>query len=214
MTLARDVAFLIGSILLVLATSLDGFSAGVAYGFRRIRLPFWSRVVVAAVSVLTLSLAMLLGRAVGGSIPGRWARMAGGIALIVIGLWSAARGLISGSRVPDLGRVWTWRVPSLGLVIQIMREPVSADFDASGAISAFEALWLGYALAVDALGAGFCATLGAGMPFFLPLAVGLVNWVFLTAGVAVGGLIGSERFPAMAALPGLVLVVLGFMRVF
>lgn len=211
--MARDVARLAGNILLVLATSLDGFSAGAAYGFRGVRFPFWSRVVVAGVSVLTLAAAMLLGGAVRGSIPNGWARTIGGMALVAMGLWSAARGLAGGGRLPGEGKIWTWRVASLGLVIQIMREPIKADLDASGSISALEALWLGCALAVDALGAGFCAALGAGLPFLLPLTAGLTNWVFLTAGVAVGSLIRYERFPAMAVLPGLALALLGLMRV-
>lgn len=200
---------MVGGLLLILATSLDGFAAGVSYGFRGIRFPARERLLVTGISVATLGLAMLAGHLAGRPIPGRWARCLGGWLLAGLGLWSAAKGLLQGSPPPAAGRLWTWRVPSLGLVVQILREPARADLDASGGINGPEALWLGLALAMDALGAGFCATLGNGLPICLPVAAGAVNWLLLTAGLAFVRRWGRERLPAMA-----VLAALGFLRLF
>lgn len=202
---------MLGGILLVLATSLDGFSAGVAYGLRKIQVPWPNRALVAAVSVLAMAAAMQMGRLMGSIFPAAWARTLGGCLLIVLGLWTAVKSIVSGpGRRRE--RVWSWRLPSLGLVVQILRQPVEADLDASGEISMGEALWLGFALSLDAFAAGFCASLGARLPLLLPVAVGAVNWLFLTAGITAGGLLRREKLPLLAVAPGLILAVLGLLR--
>ena len=192
--MAREVVHLVGGVLLVLATSVDGFSAGVAYGFRRVRLSPLDRALVAGISVVVLVLAMVLARAVGGIFPDRWAYTCGSTLLIGLGAWTILRSLLNGGKTVA-PRVWSWRVPSLGLVIQILREPMEADLDASGTISAGEAIWLGVALSLDVFAAGFCAGLGARLPVFLPLVVGAVNWIFLTAGIGLGNLAAGRGCP-------------------
>ena len=53
--------------------------------------------------------------------------------------------------------VAVFRIRPLGLVVKILREPTVADTDTSGMIDIKEALLLGSALALDALGAGLGA---------------------------------------------------------
>lgn len=202
---------MIGALLLLVATSLDGFSAGIAYGLRGIGFPLRARLVAAGVSVVALALAAWTGRIVGGLLPSALARPLGGVLLLALGLWTAAKAFTDGERFPG-GLVMTWRIRSLGLVVQIVREPLRADLDASGAIDEVEALWLGSALALDALGAGFLVALGGGMPALLPLLVGLANWAFLSAGLAAGRLLGGGKRPFLAVLPGLILMLMGIMR--
>lgn len=203
---------MLGLILLVLATSLDGFSAGVAYGFRRIKLPFWSGAAVAGLSALVLGVSMCLGASIGRSLPAGLLRYLGGGLLILLGIWSALKGAIHGYAAPET-RSWRCRIRPLGLVIQILREPVRADLDASGGINGLEVLWLGLALSLDACGAGFCASLGTDFSFFLPPMAGLANWLFLQAGIFLGGVLGRGELPGAAVLPGLALVLLGVLRI-
>jgi len=208
----RGVASLLSSLLLVLATSLDGFSAGVAYGLRRVSFPWQNRAVVAAISIGMMGIGMGLGRAAGSFFPVRWARLAGGLMLILLGAWMVLRGIAPGKHGRFEAKIWSWRVPSLGLVVQILREPIDADLDASGTISLVEAVWLGFALSIDALAAGFCANLGMGLPSYLPIPVGIVNWIFIGCGIYAGGLFHREKMPLMAALPGMILMIIGVWR--
>lgn len=101
----------------------------------------------------------------------------------------------------------------LGLVIQILRTPQAADVDKSGNISAMEAFMLGTALSLDAFGAGLGAAL-LGLP---ALATAIVI-AFSSALLLVFGLQTGFRFSAMrnvrllALLPGVLLVVIGVLR--
>lgn len=100
-------------------------------------------------------------------------------------------------------------VPTCGGIVRILREPVSADLDASGVISLRESLALGVALAMDSLGAGFGAAM-AGLPVaIVPPLVGLFTASLLPLGVKTGLLFGNARWGAKgASLRGVVLLVL------
>lgn len=102
----------------------------------------------------------------------------------------------------------------LGLVICVLRAPQAADMDRSGTISASEAVLLGAALSLDALGAGFGAAM-VGFPA-LPssLLIAASSGVFLLAGLRFGRKFAA-RFggaKAVSVLPGLILIATGIAR--
>lgn len=204
---------MIGDILLMLATSLDGFSAGIAYGYRRVKFPQRDRVLVAGLSIGAMGLAMLLGRAASALLPHRAGRLIGCLLLVGLGAWTILRELADGHAVREPHELWSWRIPRLGLVIQILHEPIEADLDDSGSINDIEAVWLGAALSLDAFAAGLAANLGISPPFYLPVLVGSANWLFLTGGIALGEHIEREKLPGLALLPGAILIILGLLRV-
>ncbi|SEM62004.1 MntP/YtaF family protein [Paenibacillus sp. OV219] len=101
----------------------------------------------------------------------------------------------------------------LGIVIQILRTPQVADVDRSGTISASEAILLGFALSLDSFGAG----LGAAMVGFNPLLTAFVictaSAVFLLAGMRLGfRFAGWRGMQTLSVLPGIMLIVMGFLR--
>ncbi|CAG5084289.1 Putative uncharacterized protein ytaF [Thermobacillus xylanilyticus] len=102
----------------------------------------------------------------------------------------------------------------LGLVICVLRAPQTADMDRSGTISASEAVLLGFALSLDALGAGFGAAM-VGFPA-LPSAlfIAAASGGFLLAGLRFGRRF-AVRFAgakAVSVLPGLILIATGIAR--
>jgi len=77
-------------------------------------------------------------------------------------------------------------------------------------------VWLGAALSMDAFGAGIGAALiglPAGIP---PLVVGAAGAAFLVLGLRAGTKANGRRAAAktMSVLPGLILIILGFLRLF
>jgi putative sporulation protein YtaF len=224
--------------LLALSVSLDGFGVGVAYGLRRIRIPALSVAIITGCSALAAALAMSAGRFLGGFLTPQAASAAGAAILIGIGSWSLVQCLRDGDRddgghagqdepagdnddafaAGNLPRVRLLRVEirSLGLIVHILRSPSAADADRSGAISPGEAVWLGAALSLDAFGAGIGAAL-IGLPAGItPLVVGAAGAGFLILGIRVGSKADRRRTGAktMSVLPGLILIVLGFLRLF
>ncbi len=102
---------------------------------------------------------------------------------------------------------------TLGLVIQILRKPQVADVDRSGSISSSEAVMLGVALSIDAFGAGLGAAL-LGLPALLTAAViALSSAFFLISGTYVGLRFSAKRSRhALSVLPGILLIMMGIMK--
>ena len=97
-------------------------------------------------------------------------------------------------------------------IINILREPAAAGFDRSGTINHFEAVFLGLALALDALGAGF----GAGMIGFsgpsAPLLIGLLSILLVFTGSFFGKRLGNVLPQHFKVVPGLIILFLGILN--
>ncbi|MGN7760826.1 manganese efflux pump [Paenibacillus sp. 22594] len=109
--------------------------------------------------------------------------------------------------------VFSLELRHLGVVIQILRTPSSADMDASGSISSTEAMVLGIALSLDAFGAGLGAALLGFSPVSTSLMIALFSGTFLLLGMKTGlKLSGSYWMRHAAALPALLLIAMGIMK--
>lgn len=177
-------------IFFAVALSLDAFSAGFAYGLRKIRIPLLSCLALLCVSMLIVGISVFCGGAVANLLPGSWCEKLGGVILIGIGILWLLR-----LRGKDEADAWesgqfrtvaSIRLASLAVVIQIFEEPVRADIDASGEISIKEALFLALALSVDALGAVFGASLAGLGGIWIVILIGFFQQCFLMLGVFFG----------------------------
>ncbi len=209
------------------ALSLDGFGAGIAYGIRKIRIPVLSLLVISLASSAAIGVSMLGGHLVAGYLSAKAAGQIGAFLLILVGLWivfqtwpanrkkAGPAGDISSEELDDNQEpILNVRIKALGLVVQVLREPTVADLDKSGYISPVEALVLGLALAMDALGAGFGAAMTGFRPVFTPLIVGAVKFLLVSSGLYIGRRYAANWLGDKAAvLPGWVLICLGLARV-
>lgn len=114
---------------------------------------------------------------------------------------------------PPKSAVFSLELRHLGVVIQILRTPSSADMDASGSISSMEAMILGIALSLDAFGAGLGAALLGFGPVSTSMMIALFSGTFLLLGLKTGlKLSGSFWMKHAAALPALLLIAMGIMK--
>lgn len=232
------IAHLVSMIVLAFAVSLDGFGVGVTYGLRKIRIPFLSIFIIACCSGFIIWLSMQAGEWLGNFISESAAKLIGAAILIAIGCWAlfqltrsrsgddgeAAKAELQGSgaaQAPEaeLGsaveaaQLLKLELKQLGLVIQILRTPQAADVDRSGIISPSEAVMLGVALSLDALGAGLGAAL-LGLPALLTsIVIAAASAIFLVTGTQLGLRYSSRRgMLALSYLPGILLIMMGIMK--
>lgn len=101
----------------------------------------------------------------------------------------------------------------LGIVIQILRKPQIADVDRSGVISSSEAVLLGFALSLDSFGAGLGAAMVGFNPLLTALVISTTSGLFLLAGMRLGFRFAAwQGMRAMSVLPGILLIVMGVIR--
>ncbi len=213
---------LLSYILFALALNLDSFGAGMAYGARQIRVPLLSLLIISLVSMAAIVISMLGGQVFLSFIPAVLAHRLGGILLMIIGLWVLYQTRRSGQAAAAASqeqnsdpKVIKIHIRPLGLIVQILREPARADLDSSGVISPGEALVLGVALAMDALGAGFAVSMLGFSIGLTSLVVGLGHFFLTYLGLQAGRSISNcGKGRHLAILPGFILIALGMFKMF
>ncbi|PNB63295.1 sporulation membrane protein YtaF, partial [Pseudomonas sp. GW456-E7] len=85
-------------------------------------------------------------------------------------------------------------VRSLGIVIHILRKPMSADIDKSGVINGIEAVLLGFALSIDAFGAGIGAAILGFSPIVMSIAVAIMSSLFVSIGINAGHFLSKWKW--------------------
>ncbi|WP_199624490.1 sporulation membrane protein YtaF [Paenibacillus alkalitolerans] len=218
-------AGILSLLVLALAVSLDGFSAGISYGIRKIRIPWTSIVIVALCSGIVIYASMAAGNVFASLLSERTAAAIGAGILIAIGGWaiyqvSSASSAEEADSVEEAPAgnggeqtIVFWEIRRLGLIIKIWRSPSVADVDRSGVISASEALLLGIALSIDSLGAGIGAALVGFPPLLTAVAIAVACGAFIAWGAKLGYLCSGFRWIGkLAVLPGCILVAVGLLK--
>lgn len=201
------------AVMVGLAVSVDGFMVGLAYGIKKIKVPLVSMLIITLASVTAVSLSMCFGKALTMFLPVKTASWLGSALLIILGLYfilGSLREKIDSIEVDGQEPLLTFKIEFLGVMVQILKEPARADFDESGEIGKREALVLGLALSMDALGAGVGLALTGLNILHTALCVGVVKFILVNMGIFLGKSFSAECFKAFASLvPGLILVAIG-----
>lgn len=201
------------TILFAFALSLDGFGAGISYGMRNIKIPKLPFFIICSFSAIATAVSMLVGNVLAGIVSYEIAHKAGAILLTAIGLWVLLQNFIM-VLIPE-NKIYQFRFKKLGLLINILKEPAKADMDNSGSIDVNEAIFLGLALAMDALGAGFAAAMAGYSPLATPIYVASAEFLLILLGLILGKRFAIDSFKEeLALLPGGLLLLLGIKKFF
>jgi len=180
---------------------------GLAYGARKINVPFRSNFAIALFSGVATLFSSMLGSLLSSYIPRHTGNIIGGTIVIAIGLYTISSYLHNKKKSKPVHQSGNQYIGELRAV---MDDPGLADRDYSGDISVKESVLLGIALAVNCLGTGF----GAGMAGVNIAVLTLAVSVFSLATISLGAMIGrrwAAKFLGDQAtiLSGLLLVAVG-----
>ncbi|MGD6967594.1 sporulation membrane protein YtaF [Rossellomorea vietnamensis] len=201
--------------MLAFAVSLDSFSTGLTYGLRKMGMPLRSIVIISVCSAGSLLAAMSIGSSAENFLSEGAADRIGGLILIAIGAFVLLQFFTSrkDSVVDEEKILFNFEIESIGLVINILKRPMAADFDRSGTITGVEAIMLGLALSLDAFGAGIGAALLGYSPLLLAFSVMMMSIVFLSAGLRIGKSCAHMGWvKKVSFLPGVLLILIGVLR--
>ncbi len=204
-------------LLLAFAVSLDSFSVGFTYGMRKMKIPLKSIFIIACCSAGTMLIAMVIGDLLTRIFPVFVTERLGGVILVLIGAWVLYQFFRPEKENSEEQESETtlimFEIKTLGIVINILKKPMSADFDKSGTITGVEALLLGLALSLDAFGAGIGAALLGYSPIVMSILVACMSSLFVSFGIKSGYLL--TRFSwvdKFSCLPGIILIMIGIWK--
>ena len=215
------------TILLAVILSIDCLGVGLSYGMRHMVLPWYGRVIISCCSGIAIAVSMLLGRILEGVLPGEQIHLFGECMLVCLGVFFLIRSIMElkkeeleavGTTVhsTELSEIplFQWQVPGLHVMIHIIHHPQHADLDHSGQINTKEAVWLGFALAMDSFGAGICiALMGVSLLWVSVCTLGFA-FLLVTVGYLWGGRAGENpAYRKLQLLPGILLITLGMIRI-
>jgi len=206
-------------LLLGIAVSIDGFVAGIAYGLKNICMPLTSLLIVCMTTIACTGAAMASAYILGTIINTQLATLLGALVLVLIGLFTLFQEYLLKDANESIrnGDIVSPKLTfSIGrLVISIMADPEKADIDNSQLISPIEALFLGLALGVDNMVATFAAALIEPLPLYTPLLMGFIQILVIAAGLFTSTRFVTDRFKkSFSYLPGIILIILGLIRLF
>ena len=186
---------ILGMMILGISLSIDSAFVGFSYGIKGTKIPNLSKLIICVFSVLYAGISLLAGHALMNFLPPEAAKVTGALILALIGLGMVVKALEK-SPPPEAGSptlpakkrkgIYIFLIGQLEITIRILKDPDAGDLDKSGSIDAKESMLLGFALSVDALGAGVgSALLGIGR-WYLPFIIGAFQLMFLCTGLFAG----------------------------
>ena len=199
---------------LVLALSLDTFTAGVALGTQKITVPFQSVLAISLTCSASLWLAISLGGWIGNWISPRTGAVIGCIILVMMGSVRLFDGVIKEllRRCCENKEGMVFYRKNLKIFLQVCVDSAQADFNRSQSLSVPEAISLAVALSVDGLAAGVGAGILDVSHWLIFLIAMLINLCAVHLGCRTGIRFSRKHEQDISWVAGALLIVLGLIK--
>ena len=199
---------------LVLALSLDTFTAGVALGTQKIMVPFRSVLAISLTCSASLWLAISLGGWIGNWISPRTGAVIGCVILVMMGSVRLFDGVIKEllRRCCENKEGMVFYRKNLKIFLQVCVDSTQADFNRSQSLSVPEAISLAAALSVDGLAAGVGAGILDVSHWLIFLIAMLINLFAVHRGCRTGIRFSRKHEQDISWVAGALLIVLGLIK--
>lgn len=190
-----------------LASNLDNAGASIAYGIRKIRIPWFNNFIIALIGFL-LTLA--------GGIFGKWmdhwlipsiGNLIGMITLVIIGISILYQPLLNNTLVKYASKS--------NHFLKILRNPEEVDLNGSKTISFSESIFLGISLSVNNLVGGFDSGVTHLSIWVTSFISGVLSYICVSLFVYVGYRFAAEKLGKQASVvAGILLILVGLHQIF
>lgn len=199
--------------LLALSTSIDSIGIGLTYGIRDITISRQAKIILFIISLIISSISILIGNTLNNILSKKITNIIGSLILFFIGIIILVQTLKREKRQEK--KVYKLFIRFLGITIQIIKDPISSDFDNSKKIDSKEAIYLGTALSLDSFSVGIGAGMLGSISIIFPLIVSLFQIIFLSLGRNIGEKLNKKiHIPSKiwSILSAVLLILIGIVR--
>ena len=216
-------------IILAFSSSVDSFGIGITYGLRKTVLTISSKFILFVISLIVTFCSVFIGRNLSYIFTPETTRLIGSLILVVMGLIIIFQILTCKKNNTPLTtisqetqkqclekKVYQFFIKFLGITIQIIKDPISSDFDSSCKIDTKEAIYLGIALSIDSFCIGIGSSILGANSLLFPILVALFQFIFLSIGTAFGKKINKvSKIPnnIWNLISGILLIIIGISRI-
>lgn len=204
------------SLLLVFSLCLDTFIASVAYGTDKIKIPFYSSIIINLVCSLCLGISLFLGDILNNFLSINSAHILSFIILFLLGIYRLFEVFCKNyiRKFSNKDKHLTFKIFDFKFVLQIYADEIKADYDNSKTLSAKEAFYLATALSLDSLAVGFGSGLGYVNYAQVIILCFFIGMVCLMLGSHLGRHFSNIININLSWISGVFLIVLAIMRTF
>lgn len=199
--------------LLALSTSIDSIGIGLTYGIRDITISRQAKIILFIISLIISSISILIGNTLNNILSKEITNIIGSLILFFIGIIILVQTLKREKRQEK--KVYKLFIRFLGITIQIIKDPITSDFDNSKKIDSKEAIYLGTALSLDSFSVGIGAGMLGSISIIFPLIVSLFQIIFLSLGRNIGEKLNKKiHIPSKiwSILSAVLLILIGIVR--
>lgn len=202
------------TLFIVIAICLDSLAIGIAYGIKDIKIPRLSLLIINIVCTFFLFAAMFLGGLVKKILPGDVPSIISFIILFILGVYFILDSLIKAliKKQEKSSEKLEIKFSNFKIVIDVIVDCTKADINNSGDIDIKEAIYLGTALSLDALGIGFGTAMG-NIDYVQVLIFSFIFNIFaILSGFYIGRKIVSKTEIDFSWISGAILIFLALCR--
>lgn len=178
--------------ILAISSSIDSLGLGITYGIKNTKITIFAKIILFFTSLLFSSISISIGNLINNFFPSVVCNILSFLILFLMGVWIIVQAFNTSSKQKDISRasknkkIYKFFIKSLGITIQIIKNPVNSDLDNSKKIEAREALYLSLALSLDSLCIGIGNSVMGNTSFIFPLLVATFQFIFLSIGLLFG----------------------------
>jgi putative sporulation protein YtaF len=187
-------------ILISISLSIDAFSVGVTYGFRKIMINIYQKIIISCISAFITFLSLVVGTEISKIINNNLNKLFGFTILFFMGIY-----LIFES----------YKAKKNNTIIANDKVDIPKE---QNKMKPYESILIGITLSIDSFGSGIGLSILGFNNFLLPLLVALCQYVFLSVGIYIGKKILTinkniceDKF---LFLSGIILILVGITRFF
>ena len=217
------------ALILTISSSIDSLGIGITYGIRKTTISFIAKIILFAIAFIVSVISIWIGGTLKDIFSPNIIGYIGSFILILIGIFIFLQSIknknisdknINKSLRKELNeqqKIYSFFIKCLGITVQILKNPISSDFDKSNTIDAKEAVFLGLALSLDSFGVGMSFGMIENFTFYFPLFISLFQLFFLNFGNLLGKKLSNfSRIPEnfWSIISGILLIIIGLIRFF
>lgn len=179
--------------LLALCVSIDSLGIGITYGLKNTNISNLAKLILFMFSIFVTTLSLFLGNIIKSVFPNYISSFIGCLLLCLMGAWIIFQSLKNDRNYKDITNlnfdkknITQFFIKSLGITVQIIRNPNYSDLDNSNNIDCKEAFFLAIALSLDSIGVGIGSSIIGINSLLFPILVSSFQLVFLSIGKLLG----------------------------